>query len=268
MEDESFQGVVKMAQAPSSASLALYEKEGWRLESGDTGLQLVQNFKTRSEALSAMARLLAESADNPTAMPNLATTPSDLTELLVIPLNPGGETLPPARTFDDGDAFLFEALNPDTQQQVAGDILKRRHGLSPQTVFGEFLVNDFQHQRVRLMEQAVNASEEVTRHLKSWRTLAKSAVPLIILTNAAAFFFLWKMLGLVGQDKINGWELAILIFVLALMAVSPSTLLLVSRPLEGLDTWSPSKLNGEPEPSQEPATGQTPPDPAQPGPSP
>jgi hypothetical protein len=35
--------------------------------------------------------------------------------------------------------------------------------------------------------------------------------------------------------------MAVLVFVFALMAISPATLLLIGRPLKGLDEWSPNK---------------------------
>jgi hypothetical protein len=41
---------------------------------------------------------------------------------------------------------------------------------------------------------------------------------------------------LANQDKLNGIELSILVFVLALFVISPAVLLLLERPLKGVDT--------------------------------
>ena len=53
--------------------------------------------------------------------------------------------------------------------------------------------------------------------------------------------FVAALFVLLFLGRINGWEMAVLAFVFALMAVSPATLLLIGRPLKGLDEWSPSK---------------------------
>ncbi|MBT2523424.1 hypothetical protein J7E80_21180 [Arthrobacter sp. ISL-28] len=41
------------------------------------------------------------------------------------------------------------------------------------------LANDFQQQRVKLMEKAVAAAEETMEHLKAWRTLSHVVVPFL-----------------------------------------------------------------------------------------
>ncbi len=52
--------------------------------------------------------------------------------------------------------------------------------------------------------------------------------------------FLLYAFNLVRDAKLGGAGLALVIFVLALFAISPAVLLLLERPLKGLDSYSPT----------------------------
>ncbi|KIS27852.1 hypothetical protein TV39_08990 [Arthrobacter sp. SPG23] len=139
------------------------------------------------------------------------------------------------------DAALFVHTEAGERANLAKKILEQKHGMTAQHVRGETLVNDSQEQRVELMKKAVAAAGEINEHLIKWRDLSGSVLPLLIATTIAAGVFVLASLGLVFVGRISGWEMAVLAFVFALMAVSPATLLLIGRPLKGLDEWSPNK---------------------------
>lgn len=137
------------------------------------------------------------------------------------------------------DSALFAQLNDDKRSQLAERILEKQHGLDQSQLRADSLVGDFQAERVNLMKQAVAAATETNEHLKTWKHLAHSVIPLLALSTIAAFIFIWNLFPLVASERMSGWEMAVVIFVLALVAVSPATLLLVGRPLKGLDEWGP-----------------------------
>lgn len=142
-------------------------------------------------------------------------------------------------SFDD--AALFAHLNPADRPDHAKKILEQKHGMTGDQVRRELLVDEFQIERVNLMKQAVASAVEINEHLKKWRTLSENVVPFLVWSTAAAAAFVLALFALVFLGRISGWEMAVLVFVFALMAVSPATLLLVGRPLKGLDEWSPNK---------------------------
>lgn len=153
-----------------------------------------------------------------------------------------------------GDATLFAHLEAGERSGVAKNILEQRHSLRPEQVNIVTLANNFQEKRVNLMEKAVESAAEINEHLKKWRELSNHVVVLLVGSSIVAGVFVLLLFGLVFFERINGWEMAVLAFVFALMAVSPATLLLVGRPLKGLDEWSPSKQEKKPEeaPKEEP----------------
>lgn len=235
--EEIYEATIGLLKPPSEDQMKALREQGWELENTGDGPCIVQQFESRIDAHTAVAALLG------TAQHRRLEGEYDYASVLIIKAGPPGEESKTAKDFDDGDAFLFNTLDKEDKQRLAVEILERRHGVSPQAVYGEYLVNAFQLQRVQVMKNAVATSAEVNRHLGVWRFLGWIVGPLLVLTSAASYFFLWEMLKHVEDQGLNGWQLVVLIFVLALMAVSPATLLLIGRPLQGLDAWSPSKLD-------------------------
>ncbi len=142
-------------------------------------------------------------------------------------------------SFDD--AALFAHLDEVARPGLAKRILEQKHGMTSEQVRREGLVNGFQEQRVNLMKEAVASATEVNKHLERWRALSDHVKPFLKTSSIVACVFVAALFVLLFIGRINGWEMAVLAFVFALMAVSPATLLLIGRPLKGLDEWSPSK---------------------------
>lgn len=138
--------------------------------------------------------------------------------------------------YGDGfdDAALFAHLDDAERPKLAKSILEQKHGVSNDQ-------SKFQEQRLELVKQAVVSATEVNAHLKAWTTLSQKVVPFLIGSSIAVAVFVALLFVLVANKHINGWEMAVLAFVFALMAVSPATLLLIGRPLKGLDEWTPNK---------------------------
>lgn len=139
------------------------------------------------------------------------------------------------------DAALFAHLAEGDRPTLAKQILELKHGMTTEQLWAERLVNLFQYERINLMQQAVATARETNLHLERWRDLSKDVSKTLEVSSKIAVVFVLLLFGLVFIGRISGWEMAVLVFVFALMAVSPSTLLLIGRPLKGLDEWSPSK---------------------------
>lgn len=182
------------------------------------------------------------------ATTNLADEPFDPKDLLEIEVDVGSSQAGPAAADREYDLALLALVTDDqVKQALLADILKQRHGLSDKQLKREDAVEAFQVQRTALMTQAVTGAKEVNSHLVTWNRLAQFVVPpLITATVIATLLLMFRLLPLVSDKKITGLELALLFFVLALVAVSPVTLLLIGRPLKGLDDWSPGKTADEP----------------------
>ncbi|MDR6416970.1 hypothetical protein [Pseudarthrobacter sulfonivorans] len=142
-------------------------------------------------------------------------------------------------SFDD--AALFAHLDDEERSGLAKKILEQKHGMTVEQVKREGLVNEFQAERVNLMKGAVVTATEINAHLAKWRELSNKVLPLLMPSSVVAGVFVLGLFGLVIVGRISGWEMAVLVFVFSLMAVSPATLLLIGRPLKGLDEWSPSR---------------------------
>jgi uncharacterized membrane protein YhdT len=82
---------------------------------------------------------------------------------------------------------------------------------------------------------------EFREQAKKWRTLANWGVGTLVVTSLFAMAmtaYLSTLLG--GTTKFPAWAFITAIFVLALFALSPAVLLIIERPLKGIDEWKPT----------------------------
>jgi hypothetical protein len=95
--------------------------------------------------------------------------------------------------------------------------------------------------RVALAGVGVDLAREALEQMRKWRSIAD--VGLWVLGATTAFSMLataYILLKLMPDDQVSDVAAPIMIFVLALFAISPAVLLLRERPLEGIDKWSPA----------------------------
>ena len=95
------------------------------------------------------------------------------------------------------------------------------------------------HKRIELVDVSIATSNELLAQMKRWRTLSQIVPVLLAGSIIIAVLFLLYAFNLVDNGKLTGAGLALIIFVLALFAISPAVLLLLERPLKGLDSFSP-----------------------------
>lgn len=105
--------------------------------------------------------------------------------------------------------------------------------------------------RNELLAQAVRAATTLNDQLDGWKMLRGWAIGLMVTgTVFAVVMTIWL---LNGRDlrSLEGYLLPILIFVFAVMAVSPAVLLLLGRPLAGIDQFLPGGKAEAPEKAAE-----------------
>lgn len=260
-EKGSYRAAVKADELTQPIDLVALEAQGWWLEEQPAATFLVRKAETEEEAEELAAEIVnggnldgQEPPAGQGARRSLSKDPANSTVYLEFKPDNGSQPAGTATVLDkDYDATLFARMESDklSSATLAKRILKQRHGLSSQHADRESLANAFQEQRIELMEQAVASAKEVNAHLHTWGRLGQYVPVLLTGTVIASFVLVFRLLALLGTKTIDAWELVLLIFVLSLMAVSPATLLLIGRPLKGLDEWSPSK-------TAEAAAGDTP----------
>jgi hypothetical protein len=142
---------------------------------------------------------------------------------------------------------LLNQLDDDDRQHVIHGLLRERVALRAQAVrraAAEARVVDaharYEGERVKHLAATIGGVAERVNHMKEWRRIAKWGVGILIATTAVAAWALRYLLtGPVEDGTMSGETFSLVVFVLALFAASPAMLLLLERPLKGLDSWSP-----------------------------
>ncbi|GAA4353206.1 hypothetical protein [Microbacterium rhizosphaerae] len=137
------------------------------------------------------------------------------------------------------DAELFLYLDDAARRSVAADILKARAGIP---VYEPGLLQkqlDLEDERIAYYTEFVDFVHQFTKDRKRWRALSKVAMRVLTIALIfSAILSLW-VIYLASDSKIDGWQAATIIFVLAVVAISPVVLLLLERPLKGIDSFTP-----------------------------
>jgi hypothetical protein len=94
----------------------------------------------------------------------------------------------------------------------------------------------------QFLSAAAATAVEIKAQTKTWGRLIWPAVAILVVGVLASFVFTARGFDLVAKNQMKGYELVGVIFVLALTAISPAVLLLLQRPLAGIDAWSPGAL--------------------------
>jgi hypothetical protein len=106
---------------------------------------------------------------------------------------------------------------------------------------------ELEGERVALAHEGIETAKEMRRHMVRWRKLAGLAPWFLAATTLFAMAAIGYMLvELMPGDDVSDVAAPIAIFALAVFAISPAVLLLLERPLKGLDDWMPGgKPSGE-----------------------
>lgn len=143
------------------------------------------------------------------------------------------------------ESQLWDMVAPADRGVLAKELLRTRAGLpatpelaAHQEQFEAQRV-EFEKQRVAYFGTVVEYTSEHIEQRKKWRELADVVPKILIGTLIASLLLAVVTLMAVFASKLDGWEAALILFVLAVCAISPAVLLLVERPLAGIDNFQP-----------------------------
>jgi hypothetical protein len=131
------------------------------------------------------------------------------------------------------NALLAHLTNDDERADIARRLLEEAGGITAEHAAAR-------RARNLMLLAAVDVSKSINQQLQRWTDLSKQVVPMLAVMSLISVVLIVSCLDLVRAGRMNGTELALLAFVFTLAAVSPATLLLIGRPLKGLDQWSPA----------------------------
>lgn len=169
--------------------------------------------------------------------------------------NPTYDGLP--KTVPDFSNTVWESMDAGTRSQAASSVVRswlkyftsRKaqamwNGSRVSALMAQLNRNDRAAAASRMLDSEVSMAKAIEVQFAAWTKLAKKVPWLLLLTTLIGALLVTACLYLVDRGKLDGWQLVFLIFVLALTAISPATLLLVGRPLAGLDKWTPDAIFG------------------------
>lgn len=133
---------------------------------------------------------------------------------------------------------LMAHVDPTQRAELAKRLLEESGGITEGHVTARA-------ERNLMLKAAVDVTTSINDQLKRWTELSKLVVPLLAAMSLAGILLILVCLDLLRAERLNGTEMALLAFVFTLAAVSPATLLLIGRPLKGLDQWSPTGAKAE-----------------------
>jgi len=97
---------------------------------------------------------------------------------------------------------------------------------------------------LKQQSQVTQLLDEFVNHAREWRHLANTGNSFLIYLTVFATAVTGFLAYLLFDGKLDAWAFPAAVFVLALFAISPAVLLIIERPLKGIDQWMPG---GKPE---------------------
>ncbi|QII05928.1 DUF308 domain-containing protein [Rhodococcoides fascians A25f] len=127
---------------------------------------------------------------------------------------------------------------------IARDVLRVRNGLPTAAAADrEKAISLNDQKRANLsndfLKENVKLAKSVVAQRVRWTELSNFVPPFLGVSLIFSGILSIIAFLLTRDHHIDGYQLPLVLFVLALIAVSPSVLLLLERPLRGLDHWSP-----------------------------
>jgi hypothetical protein len=147
---------------------------------------------------------------------------------------------------------LLDRSPADSRGDLASELLRRKEDIPGNRA-------QMERQRVRLAKVQVEAAkvslataEEVLKHMKRWRRLSVIAMRFMVPGFIFAALMVAALFIELDRQRISAVLVPIVIFVLAIFAISPAVLLLVERPLKGMDEYP-----GKPDATETDSQGDT-----------
>lgn len=157
------------------------------------------------------------------------------------------------------DAELWSFLSDNDRAELAKEAIRRQLRMLEHQVDLEKLDVDARQKEIDAAEEAVQLRkqtvaqqvevtkmlEELLAHLKMWTSLANTGRLVLWATVGFSCLAVAALLWMAWDSKFDDWAtLPLAIFAIALFAISPAVLLILGRPLKGLDEWAPGSGGG------------------------
>jgi hypothetical protein len=131
-------------------------------------------------------------------------------------------------------------VNDESVRASHADLAAKRVDLEGRRVELEGKRVELEGKRVALAHEGVETAREMRRHMEKWRKLAGLAPWFLGFTTTFAMLAIaYMVLKVLPDDDVADATVPIAIFALAVFAISPAVLLLLERPLKGIDEWVP-----------------------------
>lgn len=137
------------------------------------------------------------------------------------------------------DVELLELAEGTGKSALAAQLLRARAGVPESAADLATQRVEFEKKRVEYLGKAIEYTSEYIEQRKRWRDISKWVPGLLVGTLAASLGLTVWLFCLLAAKAVDGWQAALIIFVLAVVAVSPAALLLLERPLAGVDSFQP-----------------------------
>lgn len=142
------------------------------------------------------------------------------------------------------EMVLLDEL-PEQRAKLAGRILEARTGIDQHSVARRKAEADNLAAQAKVTANSAEVVIQVVAQMRKWHDLADSGLSFLKWSTVFSMLGIaYVLLFLIHGGKVDAAEGPVLIFLLALFAVSPAVLLLRERPLEGIDKFSPSGTSG------------------------
>lgn len=142
------------------------------------------------------------------------------------------------------EMVLLDEVGESERAALARKMLETRSAITAADDVRRSAEAELAQQRVALAGVLRDTFEEANNQMRTWTRLARLGKVMLVLATIFSAFGIAAAIVFAARGELGEVETPIIIFALAVFAISPAVLLLRERPLEGLDKWTPSGLVG------------------------
>ena len=128
------------------------------------------------------------------------------------------------------DLVLFTYIDAAERGRIAASVLRARYGIQ-----SEEARKQLESTRAEIAAVRVETAKALKQTIDQWRSLARIAPLFMAFTLLISIAILLGSFLLTKWGNLDGYQFSIVIFMSAVFVLSPATLLLLERPLRGVD---------------------------------
>jgi hypothetical protein len=136
------------------------------------------------------------------------------------------------------DLLLFSYIDQGERGRIAASVLSARYGIQ-----SEEARKQLESTRAEIAAVKVETAKALKQTIDQWRSLARIAPLFMAFTLLISIAILVGSFLLTKWGKLDGYQFSVVIFMSAVFVLSPATLLLLERPLRGVDAGAVPKVS-------------------------